>query len=67
VVAAAIEQHYDDRASSGRPPMAPFAVAIAPIGYGRSPAVRELADRLHDELAARASRCCSTTATSGPA
>src|SRR5690606_17627060 len=32
--------------------MAPFAVAIAPIGYDRSPGVRELADRLHDQLTA---------------
>ena len=38
------------RASSGREPMAPFAVAIAPIGYDRSEAVRAAADRLHDEL-----------------
>jgi prolyl-tRNA synthetase len=28
-------------------------VAIAPIGYGRSAAVRELADRLHAELEAK--------------
>jgi prolyl-tRNA synthetase len=31
--------------------MAPFAVAIAPIGYDRSDAVRECADRLHRQLA----------------
>ena len=32
--------------------MAPFAVAIAPVGYDRSEAVKALADRLHDELEA---------------
>src|SRR5439155_21300154 len=30
--------------------MAPFGVAIAPVGYDRSEAVRTTADRLHDEL-----------------
>ena len=39
-------------ASSGREPLAPFAVAIAPVGYDRNEAVRALADRLHDELEA---------------
>jgi prolyl-tRNA synthetase len=52
VVAAAIEQHYDDKGIVWPLPMAPFAVAIAPIGYGRSAAVKETADRLHDELSA---------------
>jgi prolyl-tRNA synthetase len=32
--------------------MAPFAVAIIPMGYGRSDAVRAAADKLYDELAA---------------
>ncbi len=32
--------------------MAPFRVAIAPVGYDRNPAVREVADRLHEDLAA---------------
>ena len=50
VVAAAIEQNHDDRGIVWPAAMAPFAVAIAPIGYDRSEAVRELADRLHDEL-----------------
>jgi prolyl-tRNA synthetase len=30
--------------------MAPFSVAIAPVGYDRSEAVRTTADRLHDQL-----------------
>jgi prolyl-tRNA synthetase len=51
VVAAAIEQHHDDRGIVWPEPMAPFTVAIAPIGYDRSEGVRALADRLHDELA----------------
>ncbi len=52
VVAAAIEQNHDDRGIVWPAAMAPFAVAIAPIGYDRSPAVRELADRMHDQLTA---------------
>ena len=51
VVAAAIEQNHDDRGIIWPAAMAPFAVAIAPIGYDRSDAVRALADRLHDALA----------------
>ena len=50
IVAAAIEQNFDDRGIIWPLPMAPFAVAIAPIGYDRSEAVRAAADRLHDEL-----------------
>jgi prolyl-tRNA synthetase len=52
IVAAAIEQNFDERGIIWPLPMAPFAVAIAPIGYGRSEAVHALADRLHDELEA---------------
>ncbi|MBK9117173.1 MAG: proline--tRNA ligase [Betaproteobacteria bacterium] len=52
VVAAAIEQNHDDRGIVWPEPLAPFLVAIAPVGYDRSEAVRALADRLHDELAA---------------
>ena len=52
VVAAAIEQNHDAKGIIWPPPIAPFAVAIAPVGYDRSEAVRALADRLHDELAA---------------
>jgi prolyl-tRNA synthetase len=52
VVAAAIEQHHDERGIAWPPAMAPFAVAIAPIGYERSAAVRSEADRLHAELEA---------------
>lgn len=52
IVAAAIEQNYDERGIIFPPPMAPFQVAVAPVGYGRSAEVREAALRLHDELQA---------------
>ncbi len=52
VVAAAIEQNHDAKGIAWPEPLAPFAVAIAPVGYDRSEAVKSLADRLHDELEA---------------
>jgi prolyl-tRNA synthetase len=52
VVAAAIEQNHDERGIIWPDALAPFTVAIAAVGYDRSPAVKALADRLHDELAA---------------
>jgi prolyl-tRNA synthetase len=52
VVAAAIEQNNDARGIVFPPAMAPFDVAIVPIGMGKSPRVREIAERLHDSLAA---------------
>ncbi len=33
-------------------PLAPFTVAIAPVGYDRNEGVKALADKLHAELAA---------------
>jgi prolyl-tRNA synthetase len=50
IVAAAIEQGNDDKGIVWPLPIAPFQVAIAPIGYERNEAVREAADQLHDEL-----------------
>jgi prolyl-tRNA synthetase len=50
VVAAAIEQNHDARGIVWPLPLAPFAVAIAPVAYDRSEAVRALADRLYAEL-----------------
>jgi prolyl-tRNA synthetase len=50
VVAAAIEQNHDERGIIWPEPLAPFTVALAPIGYDRNEAVRALADRLHDAL-----------------
>jgi prolyl-tRNA synthetase len=52
VVAAAIEQNHDSRGIVWPEAMAPFAVAVAPIGYDRNESVRAAADRLHDELEA---------------
>ena len=40
VVAAAIEQNHDERGIVWPEPLAPFAVAIAPVGYDRNDAVR---------------------------
>ena len=52
VVAAAIEQHHDEKGIIWPMPMAPFAVAIAPIGFGRNALVKEAALALHDALTA---------------
>jgi prolyl-tRNA synthetase len=52
VVAAAIEQNHDERGIIWPEPMAPFVVAIIPMGYGRSETVKAAADKLHDELVA---------------
>jgi prolyl-tRNA synthetase len=50
VVAAAIEQNNDARGIVFPAPIAPFAACLVPIGYHKIAAVREAADRLHDEL-----------------
>ena len=52
VVAAAIEQNHDARGILWPQALAPFSVAIAPIGYDRNDGVRALADSLHDSLSA---------------
>jgi len=52
IVAAAIEQNNDARGILWPLPIAPFQVAIAPIGWGKNPEVRAQAEKLHDELAA---------------
>jgi prolyl-tRNA synthetase len=52
VVAAAIEQNHDARGIVFPRPIAPFEVSLVPIGYHKSPAVRDAAERLHDELVA---------------
>ena len=52
IVAAAIEQNHDERGIIFPAPMAPFAACVVPIGYRKSAAVREAADRLYGELAA---------------
>jgi prolyl-tRNA synthetase len=50
IPAAAIEQNNDERGIIWPQALAPFSVAIAPIGYDRIEVVRREADRLHDEL-----------------
>ncbi|HUP97953.1 MAG TPA: proline--tRNA ligase [Usitatibacter sp.] len=50
VVAAAIEQNHDERGIIWPEPMAPFTVAIIPMGYGRSESVKAAADKLYAEL-----------------
>ena len=56
VVAAAIEQNHDDKGIVWPQPLAPFTVAIAPVGYDRNEAVKALADSLHDTLDGRRRR-----------
>jgi prolyl-tRNA synthetase len=50
VVAAAIEQNHDERGIIWPAAMAPFQVAVLPIGASRSAAVREAAETLYQEL-----------------
>jgi prolyl-tRNA synthetase len=52
IVAAAIEQNHDARGIVWPQPIAPFDIAIVPIGLGKSEAVRAAAEKLHDELVA---------------
>jgi len=52
IVAAAIEQNNDARGILWPQPIAPFQVAIAPIGWGKNAEVRAQAEKLHDELTA---------------
>jgi len=52
LLGAAIEQGHDERGIVWPVSMAPFEVVLCPIGYERSPLVREQADQLHDQLLA---------------
>jgi prolyl-tRNA synthetase len=52
IVAAAIEQNFDERGIIFPRAIAPFDVAIAPIGYGKSPKVRDAAEQLYADLRA---------------
>ena len=52
IVAAAIEQNFDARGIALPAGMAPFKVAIAPIGYKKSEAVKAAADKLYAEMQA---------------
>ncbi len=50
VVAAAIEQHHDDRGVLWPASIAPFEVAVVPIGLQRSAAVAQAVEKLYREL-----------------
>ncbi len=49
LLGAAIEQGHDERGIIWPISMAPFEVVICPVGYDKSDAVREAANRLHQE------------------
>lgn len=50
IVAAAIEQNFDARGMTLPVALAPFSLAIVPVGYQKSEQVREVADKLYAEL-----------------
>ena len=50
IVGAAIEQCHDDRGIVFPTSIAPFEVCIVPMGYAKSTAVKEAADKLYAEL-----------------
>ncbi|MXN78789.1 proline--tRNA ligase [Burkholderia sp. 4701] len=52
ILGAAIEQNFDDRGIIWPESIAPFEVVLCPMGYDRSDAVRDTADKLYAELAA---------------
>ena len=52
IVAAAIEQNHDERGIIWPASIAPFALAIVPIGMRKSPAVSEAAEKLYADLTA---------------
>ena len=52
IVAAAIEQNHDERGIIWPAPIAPFQVVLVPINMHKSQRVRELTDKLYDELTA---------------
>jgi len=52
VVAAAIEQHHDDKGIIWPAAMAPFQVALCPIQVKKSGLVRETCEKLYAELSA---------------
>jgi prolyl-tRNA synthetase len=52
IVGAAIEQGFDERGIVFPASMAPFAVAICPIGYDKSEAVQATANQLYADLKA---------------
>lgn len=57
VVAAAIEQNHDDNGIIWPASIAPIQVAIVPINYGKSDAVREKCDAIYEALSAQGIDC----------
>ncbi len=53
IVAAAIEQSYDDSGIVFSNSMAPFSVVIVPMNYYKSEPVKEAADKIYQELSAQ--------------
>jgi prolyl-tRNA synthetase len=52
IVAAAIEQNFDERGITLPPAMSPFQLAIVPIGMGKSEAVRNAVEQLYADCKA---------------
>ena len=52
IVAAAIEQNFDERGITLPSAMAPFQIAIVPIGMGKSATVRDAVEKLYAALQA---------------
>ena len=52
VVGAAIEQNHDERGIIWPDAMAPFTVALVPMGFNKSEAVKAAAEKLYAELTA---------------
>jgi prolyl-tRNA synthetase len=52
LLGAAIEQNHDDKGIVWPDPIAPFAVVLTPVGYGKSTQVRQVTDQLYAELVA---------------
>jgi prolyl-tRNA synthetase len=52
LVGAAIEQNHDERGIIWPDSIAPFALTICPVGWGKSEAVRDAALKLYGELQA---------------
>jgi len=50
IVAAAIEQNHDSNGIIWPDTIAPFHIALVPIGYRKSDKVREIVDKLYGEL-----------------
>ena len=53
IVAAAIEQNFDEKGILWPESIAPFDIAIVAMNYDKSEAVRTECDRLYDELKAK--------------